>query len=626
MKLITCIFLTLFVFQSNAQLKNREGEYGNDKIPYINLIANLEPTYQKEPNRQTALDLADAFLHIQKYQKALMYYESALLKGPLDEINTSKYFSALYEYGEFELARTVANEYYTRFRKNDLIAKLDTAQKMGSQDPVYFEKSVYINSSDNEFGGITYYDNYKFINSDFTYDRYATKKTFEPYIVDYNDSGIIKSKLIGIFKKSTNEYNTISHYDQIEDKIYVTRTTIGLNGQKRSKILVGKLDDDFKIDEINEFPYNSSEYSVGQACVSQDGEMLYFVSDKPGGFGGSDLYRCIKLEDGSWGFPINLGNKVNTPGDELYPYVSPQGTTLYFSSTGHSLFGGLDINKSDKTRSHSFKTPVNLGIPFNSHSDDYGLTFSDDYGTEGFFSSNRENEDVEGDNIYSFSYENNKVCKDPVKNFKIIVVDKKTRERVPNTSLKMTVKLDGRVYEDISDANGEIHLLVEGCNDFDVEATHDFYLNNLFYYDGFKKLVVIELYKKELDNIIGIDKINYELAKYEVPGSAIPQLTKLATLLKKNRDIKIELSSHTDSRGDHALNQTLSQKRSEHIVNFLITAGVYGSQMVAKGYGETKLLNDCGDGTNCGEELHEKNRRTEFRILEIMGKAATKNE
>ncbi|MFN9320767.1 MAG: OmpA family protein [Chitinophagales bacterium] len=628
MKFLTTFFLALFFLQTNAQLENRTGEFGLDKVQYINQIANLEPVYQRTPTKPVALDLADAFYFLQKYEKALMYYEIALLDGKIDESHTKNYFSSLYENGDFELARKVANEFVIRFKKMDLLAKMDTAERWKQMDPVYFEKYVHFNSPNNEFGAITYFDNYKFVNSDFTYDRYATKKTFAPYVIDFNDTGRGRPKFISISPKSPNVYDAISHYDQVEDQVYITRTSVDLKGYKTSRILIGSLDDNFQLLNISEFPYNNPNFSVGQACVSQDGEMLYLVSDKPGGIGGADIYRWMKLEDGSWGFPINLGNKVNTTGDELYPYINPQGNSLYFASTGHSIFGGLDLNKSEKTRSHAFKKPINLGIPFNSHGDDYGMVFSDDYGTEGFFSSNRkiEDESGSGDNVFSFSYENNKVCKDPVKNFKILVVDKKTRERIPNTNLKMTVKLDGRVYEDVSDENGEIHLLVEGCNDFDVEATHDIYLNNLFYYDGFKKMVVIELYKKELDNIIGIDKINYEIGKYEIPTSALPQLTKLATLLKKNRDIKIELSSHTDSRGELAANQLLSQKRSEHIVKFLISGGVNTNQMVAKGYGETKLLNECVDGAVCAEEQHEKNRRTEFRILEIMSKPANPND
>jgi outer membrane protein OmpA-like peptidoglycan-associated protein len=623
-KFVLSLTILFFCSYSNAQLENRKGEFGLERVKHNNTILNLEPVYQRNPTRPVALDLADAFYFIQKYEKALMYYETAIIEGPLSESHTLNYFSSLFENGDMDLARTVANEYLTRFKKNELIAKMDTAERMKNSDPVYFEKNVHFNSTNNEYGGITYFDNFKFVNSDFTYDRKATKKSFAPYVIDFMDTGRGRPRYVSIGPKLPNEYDVISHYDQVEDKVYITRTLVDINGLKTARIVIGSLNDNFQLLNISEFPYNNPNFSVGQACVSQDGEMLYFVSDKPGGIGGADIYRCIKLEDGSWGFPINLGNKVNTTGDELYPYINPQGTTLYFASSGHSIMGGLDINKSEKTRSHAFKKPINLGAPFNSHDDDYALTFSDDYGTEGFFSSNRTTDGKGGDDVYSFSYENNKVCKDPVKNFKMIVVDKKTRERVANTNLKMTVKLDGRVYEDISDENGEVHLLVEGCNDFDVEATHDFYLNNLFYYDGFKKTVVIELYKKELDNIIGIDKIYYEIGKYEVPASAVSQLTKLATLLKRNRDIKIELSSHTDSRGELDANQMLSQKRSEHIVKFLTNAGVGAYQMIAKGYGETKLLNECADGATCTEEQHEKNRRTEFKILEILSKTGNK--
>lgn len=616
-KIAIILFFSITHYILNAQTDYRSGEYALDKIFYTNLISNLEPVYQRSPSRQSALELANAFYTIQKYEKSLMYYEIALLDAPLNEKQMSNYFNALYENGDIDLARKIAIEFNTRFQKKHFIAKLDTAESMKLFDPVYFEKSVPFNSADNEYGSITYYDNYKFINSDLSYDRTNTIKSFSPYLVDFSDTARGKRpKYIPLLTKSPNQYDVISHYDAVEDKIYITRTTLGANNQLNSKILIASVDDNFSVVNVQEFLYNSPLYSAGQACVSQDGEILYFVSDKPGGQGGADIYRCMKLEDGSWGFPINIGPNVNTSGDELYPYISPHGSTLYFSSTGHSIMGGLDINKAEKTRSHSFRKPENLGIPFNSEADDFGIVFSDDYGTEGFFSSNRKFSRG-GVDIYSFSYENNKVCKDPVKNFKMIAVDKKTRARIPNVRLKMTVKLDGRVYEDISDANGEVHLLVEGCNDFDVEATHDIYLNNLFYYDGFKKTVVIELIKKELNNIIGLEKIFYEYGKFDIPVSSIPQLNKLAILLTKNTDVKIELSSHTDSRGDAEFNQKLSQKRAEQIVNHLVKSGVSPSQLVAQGYGETQIINECGNDVQCTEEQHEKNRRTEFKILEI---------
>ena len=627
--ILTIIFLTQF---SYGQVSSRDGEYLLERKKYIDIIKNLEPIYQGKPEQKIALQLADAFLHIRKYEKAMIYYEMAINTAPINEKATEDYFSALYEYGDMETAHTVALDFASKYGKGKLKAKMDSLEYFKKLDPTYFEYNLKSNTEDNEYGMYPFLGNKKIINSNIamkSYDYYTTTtsniKTYAPYVVTYSDKeGGSFSEYVPLTTKNDKYYDVVSHYDETERKVYITRSDLSkttnikkISNLSNLKIFTATIDDNFKLINFEEFPYNSDQYSVGHACVSKDGEILYFVSDKPGGYGGTDIYRCMKLEDGTWGFPINLGNNVNTAGDEMYPYISPQGTALYFSSTGHSIFGGLDINKSYKTRSHTFLKPENVGLPFNSNKDDFGIIFNDNYGTEGFFSSNRLQDGHGGDDIFYFSYQNNKVCKDPVKNFKMLVVDKKTKEPLANVALKMTVKADGRVYEDVTDNNGEVNLTVEGCNDFDVEATRDFYLNNLFYYDGFRKSVTIELDKKELNNMVELESIFYEKAKYDVPPASIKQLTLLATLLKKNTDVKIELSSHTDSRGEDKFNMELSQKRAEAIVRFLVSNGVNPAQMVAQGYGESQLVNACTNGVECTEDLHEKNRRTIFKIIEI---------
>mgnify|MGYP000932519587 CR=1 FL=1 len=612
------LLLFLFIFKaflSFSQTDSRDNEYMYERKKYLETISILEPIYQTKPSQKIAVELADAFFYARKFEKALMYYEMALHSAPINEKQTENYFSALYEYGDIDLAKKVAEEYQVKYGKKDLVLKLDSANRMQLQDPTYFETNLAINTADNEYGFISLVNGTKLINCDINLNN-GESRIFSPYSIEYSnpETPVSKYNLIGV--KDDKYHDVITYYDEKESKVYITRSSMGKYNYPVLKIIIATINEDMSLTEMVEFPYNSEEYSVGHVSVSKDGEILYFVSDKPGGYGGTDIYRCMKLENGTWGFPINIGNNVNTKGDEMYPYISPQGNTLYFSSTGHSIFGGLDLNKAQKTRAHAFKKPENLGLPFNSNKDDFGIVFNDNYGTEGYFCSNR-TEGKGGDDIYFFSYHNNKVCKDPVKNFKMTVVDKKTKARIPNVKLKMTVKLDGKVYEDISDDNGEVHLTVEGCNDFDVESTHDFYLNNLFYYDGFRKQVTIELDKKELNNIIELESIYYEKGKFEVPANATSQLNKLAILLNKNTDVKIELSSHTDSRADDVFNQTLSQKRAEHIVNYLTKAGVKRSQLVAQGYGESKLINECGNDVPCSEEMHEKNRRTEFKILEI---------
>lgn len=619
-------FLHLFfLLASNFSLiaqsgRSYEQDYILDRKKPLGIIKTYEPLYQTNPSRKIALELANAFLKVRKFEKAVMYYEIVLNAEGLSDKETANYFSALYELGDRDAAKTIAGEYKNRYGKSEPLIKIDSLAKLMAKEPFYYEYNLSANSIDDEMGLIKVHDSLSFINTNRYLSELATNQNlrgeFSPYLMAYKgiDSPIVQ--FTGLVDKNDFHGDYVSHFDETESIAYITRKTVDADMNYRLSIYTAKLDKDNILEKWIAFPYNSSAYSVGYPTVAKDGEMLYFVSDMPGGYGGTDIYRCLKLENGTWGAPINLGKEVNTEGDELYPYISPQGNTLYFSSTGHSIFGGLDINKSEKTRFHSFKKPENLGLPFNSDKDDFGVLFNDNYGTEGFFNSSRD-EGKGGVDIYYFSYQNNKVCRDPVKNFKMLVIDKKTRTPIQYVNLKMTVKADGRVFEDITDENGEVNLTVEGCNDFNVEATRDLYLNNEFYYDGFRKFVTIELDRKELNNIVELESILYELGKYEVPARSIPQMEKLAILLKKNPDIKIELSSHTDSRGDDEFNMKLSQKRAEGIVNFLVNSGIKSSQLTAKGYGESQLTNECGNGADCTEEMHEKNRRSEFKIVEI---------
>lgn len=620
MKRILFLLYISFNLLSQAQSSSYLEEFNLSRKPHLDLINQMEPAFQIKPTQAAALQLANAFLKLRKYEKAVMYFEMAINYGPISADETKNYFSALYEFGDRDLSKKVAKDYLVKFGLRELVEKLDSAERFLAKDQVYYEYSLKSNSPQNEFGFLPVFEKYKIVNQEVgsSYNDYESKKCkFNPFIIQYLglDSPIERFYPI-LDVENSKSSAVITHYDENEKRVYITKTSMEPGSLSNLKIYSAVMDGRFGLGKWEEFMYNSNQYSVAHPSITSDGEMLYFVSDMPGGFGGTDIYRCLKLEDGTWGLPINLGNTINTSGDEMYPYIAPQGNTLYFSSTGHSIFGGLDLNKAEKTRYHKFLKPENLGPPFNTAQDDFGLRFNDNYGTEGFFNSNR-TEGSGGADVYLFSYQNNMVCRDPIKNFKMTVIDKKTRKPIPYVNLKMTVKADGRVYENMTDENGEVNLTVEGCNDFDVEATRDFYLNNLFYYDGFRKSVTIELDKKELNNIMELENVYYELGKFEVPSRSITQLEKLAILIKKNPDIKIELSSHTDSRGDDEFNFNLSQKRADHMVDFLVKQGVNSSQLISKGYGESKLLNNCGNDVVCDDEQHEQNRRTEIKIVEI---------
>ena len=604
-----------------------DAQFFMERKGYEKAISILEPDFQINPTQRKAIALGEAFFNLRKYETSLSYYEAGLSLGAFKEQDLIAYFEALYQFEDYTLARSVAQEISSKFGNKSFINKMDSAQKLKEIDPLYVATRLTMNSKANEYGFYSIDGVNKIVNSDFkpnAADQRHLKNFLNPYLVSVNDTSNPNPKYIPLVIEDGKFHDVVSHFDPVTRTVYLTLSNARKHNLKPNEnnlstlqIFYTTLDSNLKIGTLVPFIYNSENYSVAHPTVSKNGDMIYFASDKPGGFGGTDLYRCMKLNDGTWGYPINLGPRINTPGNETFPYISPQGNTLYFSSTGHSIFGGLDINKANKSRSHSFERPVNLGVPINSNKDDFAVSFSDNYGGEGFFSSNRENGGEEGDDIYHFSYVNNRVCTDPIKNFTIHVLDKKTHFPIKNVNLKMTIRSSKEILKGATDEYGDLHLTVKGCTDFDVEATHDLYLNNEFYYDGFKKSVTVFLDKKELENVMRLENVYYELDKYEVPISAKDQLERLAILLKKNEDVTVELSSHTDSRGKDEYNLTLSQKRAEHIVQRLISLGVKKQQLKAKGYGESKLVNVCSDEVPCDEFLHEKNRRTEFKIIAI---------
>lgn len=634
MKVILSLLFTFSILVSYSQDNSNIGIDNLERNSYIRQIADLEPQYYRRPNPFTAIKLSQAYYRIRQYEKAIYYNELAIQLDSTQPVYYIDYFNLLREFGESETARKVAMTYLEKFGSDIVLSKLDSSELYTSKESNYEVVNLSSNTKYDEYGMYPLFNDFKIVNSNLNESANPIRPTIKDlmtsiksYITVFDPSEKSVSNYFKLFTRKNGTYDVISCYDPIEKRVYITSNVPVSSMEEESKvsnsaslkIVIADIDTNMNITNFRDFQHNSENFSVGHPYISNDGELLYFMSNKPGGYGGSDLYMCVKLLDGNWGAPMNLGNIINTSEDELYPYCSPAGA-LYFSSAGHSLFGGLDIVKSYRSRSNIFSKPENLGVPINSNRDDFAFCFLDKYGTEGFFTSNRA-DGAGGADIYRFNYFSRKVCKDPIKNFTIVVKDKKTKEPLPNVHLKMTIRADGKIHTGTTDLEGKLELLVDGCNDFDVEATRDFYLNNGFYYDGFKKLVNIELDKKELNNIIELESIYYDVGKYELPSISQGQIEKLAGLLSRNPDIKVELSSHTDSRGDEILNNTLSQKRAESIVHFLVGKGISSSRLSPKGYGESRLINNCADGVQCSEYDHGKNRRTEFRIVEIGGKS-----
>lgn len=304
------------------------------------------------------------------------------------------------------------------------------------------------------------------------------------------------------------------------------------------------------------FPYNDvKNYSIGDATLSNNGRVIYFISDMPGGIGKTDIWYCEKGANGTWGKPINCGPTINTKEDEAFPVIGGDGA-LYYSSNGLPGMGGYDIYEAKGEKSQ-WSAPKNLKYPVNTTSDDFYLVTKD--GVNGYLSSNRE--DGKGsDDIYSF-------------NFKPVVVPQKTiaRTDTANTNTNNSTNTTASVRSPIDS----------------VKLTRD--------------LVLTVIY--------------YDLDKSFIRTDAVVEMDRLVTLMKQRPLLRIALSSYTDSRASEHYNMLLSQRRSEAAVDYLVSHGISASRLLANFYGENNLVNKCADNVPCTEAEHQLNRRTEFKVI-----------
>lgn len=370
--------------------------------------------------------------------------------------------------------------------------------------------------------------------------------------------------------------------------------------------------------------------TLGHPALSPDDKVLVFASDMPGGLGGRDLwYTTYDEEKKRWVKPVNLGSTINTPADEMFPFIHADGT-LYFASSGHLGMGGLDIFKADKLTNTSWGNVTNMRYPINSAGDDFAIIFERE-AEKGYFTSNR-NGGKGNDDIYSFIL--------PQLQFTLqgVVKDYKTKKVIEGATVTI-VGTDGSSKDVKTDASGFYKVDLMPATSYVLTAGKPgAYLNKTGKTTtvGFEEDKAL-VHDFELDPIakpIDLPNIYYDLAKWELRPESKVALDGLIEVLGDNPTIVIELGSHTDTRSSDAYNLSLSQKRAQSVVDYLIENGIDADRLVAKGYGETtprvipfdvsfmkegdvitdayiaKLPTDAQK-----EEAHQMNRRTEFRVL-----------
>lgn len=368
--------------------------------------------------------------------------------------------------------------------------------------------------------------------------------------------------------------------------------------------------------------------ALGHPSVSPDGKFLYYVSDAVGGFGGKDIFRS-RLVGSDFGPMENLGPEINTPGDEMFPYVRDS-VTLYFASNGHPGMGGLDLFKATQDSTGKWHVE-NLKAPINSMGDDFGITFEGNK-ERGFFSSNRN--DARGyDHLYSFEL--------PMITIFIEGLVSDVDEYPIEDATVRIVGKDGLNEKVLAKKDGSYRVELERDIRYVMMASARGYLNQNFELktgpEEKNETYTVDFFLSPISKPVVIDNIFYDFDKATLRPESQKALDEMIKMLNDNPNVTIELGAHTDRKGTEQYNERLAQRRAQSVVDYLITGGIEKERLEAKGYGESvpktinKKLEKSFDFLKEGDVLTEEfiltltpeqqemsdqiNRRTEFKVL-----------
>lgn len=691
-----------------------------DNMAYIRAKESYEEIvstgYQ---NENIIRSLAISCYNTEDTRNAEKYYSSLIEKYPYTAIDAYNYAQTLKnneKYSESDKWMAVFANLKTVDSRIERQSETSAKLKMLKETNSYSVNSVSFNTEYSDFGP-SIFGNYLYYTSaqqerNVTGMKYSwnEKPYLDVYSLEISGDGTTGASEFMKYPVNSRFHDGPVCFNTDSSEMFLTRNGMFYYFPKKSTAGISYLrilrfvKKNGKWKSPEEMPFNSREYSTGHPSLTADGKRLYFASDMPGGYGGSDIYYVERLDTG-WSAPVNLGNSINTEGNEMFPFIHSSGL-LYFASDGHLGLGGLDeFVAKQKDLQYVVK---NLGAGINSEMDDFSLILDND-GKTGYFSSNRPGGKGD-DDIYKFD-----VLKPVVFDLglKIIIVDKETGETI--TQAKLSLKTEsvqktdalvtdgiftseispdkiysvdiakegyenfslsintetatitnglveitanlrklppygiyGKVYiKETMEAVPEVKISVKALNsdtsfvissnengEFRTQLSKETSYELLFEKEGFftkraaystfdrpagyvnvNEFVDLSFEKIELNKTIEIPNIYYDLGKWNIRNDAAIELDKVVLFLQDNADIKIELGSHTDSRGTATANQSLSQKRAQSAVDYIVSKGINSDRITAMGYGEAKIKNQCADGVKCSEADHQQNRRTEIRIV-----------
>ncbi len=587
-------------------------EYVNAANTYLKIVDN------GKADGYVYKQLADSYFNMFNTTEAIKWYAKAVQSSQDAETfyRYAQMLKANLKYEEankqmLQFANKVPNDQRAKnFKENpNYIPKLFDVSKL------YEVKVGTFNTDKTDFGAV--------MNNNtiyFTSTRNNSRK----------DYGWNKEPYLDLYKADFNSDKTItnvSNVTELNSKYHDGPATISTDGNtiyfasdsfressfekdSKNKLKLGRnniyraLNTGGNWNSIISLPFNSSSYSTSNPCLSSDGKTLYFSSDLPGSIGGVDIWKVSINGDNSYGKPENLGSKVNTEGNESFPFIADDNTTLYFASSGKPGLGGLDIFKIDVSKSEEAQ---NMGKPINTEKDDFAFTYNKTQNI-GFLSSNRNgNDDI---------FEVHTICNVDVVT---IVTNAKSGEIVANASVSIVDDKKNIIATQVSNSKGEVTYKVDCDKSYAIVAAKEGFESNTIEIAKSKgEMITIPVALQPIDVIITeteivLKPIFFEYNKSNITREGAYELDKLVQVLKSNNQLVILAKAHTDNRGSDDFNLSLSDKRAKATAQYVISKGIQAYRISGQGMGESEPKVDCKE--NCSEEDHAQNRRSEFLIV-----------
>ena len=651
-KIVVIAALLLNGFLVNAQeVKTSKADKNYDKFAYVDAVKTYEKVAEKgHKSVEVFQKLGNAYYFQSKLEEANKWYTKLFAMN--QEVESELYFryaQTLKAVGDYKKADQMMEKFYQK-SGTDNRARIAKSQKdylaeIKKNSGRYRIQNAGINSEFSDYGTAFYKDELVFASARDTGSISSRKHSWTNqsytnlYGAKVTDNGNFESPEKFSKSVSSRYHESTAVFTQDGNTMYFTRNNFnnGKKGRDSERTILLKLykatKEGDKWTNVTELPFNSNEYSVAHPALSADEKTLYFASNMPGTIGGeqSDIFKVSINADGSYGTPENLGDKINTEGRETFPYVTDN-NELYFASDGHPGLGGLDVFVTQLKDDGSVGSIKNVGEPVNSKMDDFAFLI-DNKTKNGFVSSNRKEDNLGYDDIYKFT-EILPIPKDCEQLLTGIVVDEESQEPIANARVVLFDSAENKLKEQTSDAEGKYDFGTVDCDTkLKIRAEKPTYNTNEISVTIPKESgttdskVAIELTEKPLkvgdplNKALNIEIIYFDLDKSNIRPDAAVELAKVLEVMKEYPTMKIDVRSHTDCRQTAAYNLALSDRRAKSTIAWLIKNGIAADRLTGRGYGESQLVNDCGceptNESNCTEEQHQKNRRSEFIITSL---------